>query len=167
MSSLLDLWKGIQPRSRAHFTSSVTFTTEMFELCSVIYYVRNLISVSVTKEVHFWKEEIALKYEYLTIYSIVLSNGREVSLCFCYIYLVSGLYSVFLQLSGLRKVLFLLPSEFSSFSIFLYISGDSHSSRQNADHKVTELQVPLMCSAYMLKIFAELIHFLARRLNPF
>lgn len=89
MSSRLGLWQG--PVLNLSLISNTTFTTEVFELHSAVYYVRSLTSVYVTKEVDFWREEITLKYEYLTIHCIGLSNGfgRKLNLCLFPLYLFS------------------------------------------------------------------------------
>lgn len=74
---------------------------------------------------------------------------------------------MFLQLSGFRKTL-LPSSEFCFSSTFLYITGESHGSEQDADRRVVvELQIPLMCPAHTLKTFTELINFPDRCLNLF
>lgn len=106
------------------------------------------------------------------MHCIGLSNGfgRKLNLCLFPLYLscVRLIVQCFCNCQDLERLYCLPSSEFCFFSTFLYITGDSHSSGQDADRGVVvELQIHLMCPVHMLETFADLINFPARYLNSF
>lgn len=69
--------------------SDTTFTTEVFEPHLAVNCVGNLISMCVTKQKDFWREEMTLKYDYLSIRCTSISNGfgRRFNFCLFSLYL--------------------------------------------------------------------------------